>query len=934
MDETPLFMYVDQEGKDIRDAIINSNIKSLSNFVSPTLNRKSIASIWAIGNDLEDYQKIKKFWNFQSDENMQESLKQFIKEYNQDASNQKAISKENVKLQKKFLESMKKYDAGEFVVAESELSAKFKPPVQLNVSSRIPIYKEGSTVKVWKEYRNPEVIELFSYANAEPNQIVFMDMDGNQGILDNNLGYIEFSSEPSKIDMIKSEIEKSISTPLQNIRKSKIKGEFSIKNKYFDRRIFAFMILKKNFYKNRVFLDESGRVLSKKDRFTLKYYPNTIQYSNPIFITLTNFGDDIVVKMAKIPGESDVRKTKVFVLGMLYDYDTLASGIVDDYKKIDKSLEFTYEILRKTQMKKPTTQATKTKQKLGPLQERNPELFGFKGYARLCAAANQPKIPDMDTVKKLLRDDPAKILEYPEGSGDYYMCDSKARKFPGLKPDTESAKIGRETKYQYVPCCYPIDQYKKRSSGLNKYRQVGTPSKVVPKKTAGILDKQKKLGEDRKGFIPTTLSDIMSFHGLKSDDFLRYGLPPSKQSIIDAIAMIKYPDEWKEDFETARDMVLIDLGKSDDLNAGLQSYTLSYMKEALEDDTIELKAKNFLPIMEYYLDAVVILIENDEMPKPDTRFGFIPNIFRRNKLVILYKHKDSEQIEVVGTYQKNYSTYASSTIIKRFLETKKKVFGFYSDMDYQFPRYANLIANAQKQYIDSYGKCRGFVINGQSVYMAPVAPTNLPVEERTLIKTPLKLLKSLKLTPLYEDDACLYTKSFVFPKKKSYGYENPPDDFVKPYIVVEDKFFMPSYKAENDAITLMNGYDVEIDDETEKLLNKWEELDVEPPRQAIILNENTDIITLNNPSEVMKYVNLLKILGKFQWEKLEDIKHNPGTIHNILLEDTTTLKVMDVKKKPKNPPTDKGLYDVSYGRKIEDGPGLVRYHNDKYGVII
>ncbi|NCP46385.1 MAG: hypothetical protein GW818_08205, partial [Flavobacteriales bacterium] len=207
----------------------------------------------------------------------------------------------------------------------------------------------------------------------------------------------------------------------------------------------------------------------------------------------------------------------------------------------------------------------------------------------------------METVKKLQRDDPAKILEYPEGSGDFYICDSKARKYPGLKPDTESVKIGRETKYQYVPCCYPIDQYKKRSSGLNKYREVGTPSKVVPKKTAGVLDKQKKLGEGRKGYIPTTLSSIMSFHGLKSDDFLRYGLPPSKQSIIDAAAMIKYPDEWKEDFESARDMVIIDLGKSDDINAGLQSYTIEYMKEALEDDTIELKAKNFLPVIEYYL---------------------------------------------------------------------------------------------------------------------------------------------------------------------------------------------------------------------------------------------------------------------------------------------------------------------------------------------
>lgn len=939
MDETPLFAFIDAEGNDIRDRIISSKVKDLSKFVTQDLNKKDIASVWVIGNDIDDYREVREFWSFQSDESMKEYIETFVKEYNTKAKEQKKISEENTKLQKKFLSALKKYDAGEFIIAENDIGAYFDTPASLTPTRHLPVMKTANELKLWREFRDIEIIELFNQLNVDADKTIFMDVNKNEGVLDSNLGYIEFSSDPEKIASTQTKIEESLGKKLNNVRKEKIKGEFVIKDKFIDRRLFALFIVLKKFYKNRIMLDETGKVLSGKDRFTLKYYHNTFSYSSPIFVTLTNYGDDVVVKMAKVPSEAMIRTVKIFVLGMLFEYESEITRLTKMYTEVDKSLSFTSEDIEK-QKKKPTTQATKTKQKLGPLQEKNPELFGFKGYARLCPASDQPKIPPLEKVKKLLKNDPSKIIEYPEGSGDYYTCDhiktikkgeSKLRIYPGLRPDTESVKVGRETKYKYVPCCYPIDQYKKASSGLNKYRQV--PTKAVPKKSEGILDKQKKLGEGRKGFIPTTLAEIMIFHGLKPDDYLRYGLPPSKQSIIDAAAMIKFSDM---DFEEARDQVLFELQSSNSLYAGLQSYSMEYMINALEDDSIELKAIDFLPVLEYYLRAVVVLIEGDDMPIPNTKLGFIPTTFMRKRFVLLYKHKDSEQIEVVGTYQKEFDSYASQKVVQRFLRTKLKVYGFFSESMYKYPKYLDLVARAQGQYIDTFGKCRGFLIDGQSVFMAPVAPVNKPVVTEISVRKPMKLIKSLKLDPLYEDDVALYTEKFVFVKSKSkdYGYSEPPSDYMKPYVIPQNTFFIPSYRAENDAITLMNGYDVEIDKETEKVLSEWEDLNVEPPRQNVSLDAINTVVTLHNKGETRDYIQLLRTRGKLEWEKLENLKHVPGVVHNVLLDDTETLEVLDVEKKPKEIPTDKGLYDVSYGRKVEDGPGLVAYPHGKWGVVL
>lgn len=937
MDDHPLFEFIDNEGNDIRDEIIASSVKNLDRFITQDLPKKTIALVWVVGNDITDYMKIRPFMNFQTDDNLEKQADLFVKQYNKSVKIQKEISKKNRSYVKDFLKVQGDHETSEFSINENIIGGKFNAPSNYMPTEEIPIFKSDSEIRVWKDYRDIDTITGFSELDVEKNKVIFIDSKGSNGVFDNVTGEIEFSTTPDNVDNALKNIERSLGAEIKDTQRMNIKGEFVIKNVNIDRRIFALLLVRKGFYEDRVILDEAGKILSEKDRFQMKYWKNTMAFGRPSFISLSNTGENLTVKLAKVPNESMVQNIKLFVLGMLNDYKTSRNVMVARYKKDSKSLTFTTKDIIK---KKPSTQATKTKQKLGPLQERNPELFGFKGYARLCPASDQPMIPDAKKVQKLLKTDPSRIVEYPKGSGDYYTCDhiknvkkgeSKVREFPGLRPDTESIKTGRVSKYAFVPCCYPIDQYKKKSSGLNKYRNVG--NEPVSKKEGGILDKQKKLGDGRKGLIPTSLQEIMEFHGMKTKNYLRHGLPPSNQSILDAAAFIKYNDEWNEDPESARSLVFDDLDSSTDINAGLQSYSISYMRDALENRDMELKAENFAPVLEFYLKAVVVVIEGDEYPVPDTKFGFIPQLFMRKRLVILYKHKGSQQVEVVGTYQGNFDMYADRKTITRFLRSKRDVFGFYSGTGYTYPKYAKLVSNSTKQYIDKFGKCRGFIVDGQSVFMAPTAPTNRPITKKKMESDPKGFAEEYEMDILYEDDNALYTEKFVLYKTEDYGYQEPSMFYTKPYIIPRNSFFIPSYKSEVNAIRLMEGENVEVDKITEKLYGRWKELGVDAPRLQDERVSMGDVVVLKTQRDTVLYTNLLRTLGLFKWEKLTDVKHSPGTVHYILLDDGSSLTVLDIVGKPGDTPTQEGMYDVSFGRKIRDGPGVVRYFGNKYGII-
>lgn len=905
MNKGVIYDFLDNNGNDLRKKIKTS--KNLQEFLSYGIPKSTIAIVWAILNDEKDYKKIKYFYDFHSDESLQRQKKEYIKFYNTTEEKQKIINEENLEMYKKFKKT--KYETSEFKIRENTIGG-YIESYKTTPNEFFPIFKEDGVIKIYKDFKNIETIEKFNMVNV-PEYVFFEDKDGNTASINKYTHIIEYEIPVEKLEYSKKNLAESVGV-IQNIRLINVNAEYSIKDVQIDRRIFAMMLIRKKFYNDRIFLNEDEKVLSEKKRFSLKYYKNTLSYGSQASITLTNFEGNLVVKLAKVKNDKDMQDIKILVNGLLNDYITTKPQIIQQYQKYHKITFTDTDIVKK----KSGAKATKTKIRLGPLIEKNPELFSNSSYSILCPMAHQP-IPL--TEKQAKKMEPTKVLEYPKDSGDFYGCnpkpgDVKQWIFPGLKENTVDKKAGKEVKFDYVPCCYPINQYDKKSKGLYKYMHG-----ITTEKEGGILDKQKKLAQGRKGQIPTFLASVLEFHGMKPDDYLRYGLPPSKQSVYYAVATIKYPEM---DVHEAKDKVVKELAKSKSIYAAYQSYTPEYIRQTFIDEELSVKAENIASMLEYFLDALVIVIDHRDFVQPDNKFGYFPSLFPRKNVVILYK-KD-EQIELVGSYDGNFIFDDP----KPFMESRKKVWKFYSNISYKYPIFSSLVKNATHQYVDVFGKCRGLVIDNQTIFLPPIAPINKPLAKKIHKGNIQEIIEKFNIELIYKDSQCVYSKFLQFPYDEfEQDLPKPKKKYVKPFIFSEDKFFNSSYNNEVEAIRLMT-----TREKGGKKLKEWKKLNISAPRISAVIENIPSVIILGNSGEVYRFIQLLKSNNDFKWENLENIKFNKDSLHYLFL-DGKPFSVHDVTDYPDDLETDYGIYDIAYGKKIEDGPGIIIYGKDKFGVL-
>jgi hypothetical protein len=488
--------------------------------------------------------------------------------------------------------------------------------------------------------------------------------------------------------------------------------------------------------------------------------------------------------------------------------------------------------------------------------------------------------------------------------------------FPGIKVNTTD----KNPTHKYVPCCYPSSQQAKIAKIQAEDAGITTKKLVVKDY---IFEADKILDPGRHGKLPQVLIETLKYHHLDPDIYLRYGTIESSQSIIDVMAMIKDYGKWFNDPEKAKAKIIKELkAESDILNAGLQSYSRKYMEYAL-DYNQPLSAANFHPILEYYFHAVVIVIKSNDFARPSTSFGFIPTIRKRKNLIILYLHKDSEQVEVIGTYDKNFLITKQKSIIE-FLKTKRQIYGFFSGTGYKMPRLAPVSKLATGQYVDSFGKCRGYLINGQSVYTIPSAPSNKPVVQDIQINKPIKLIKQLGLDLLYYEPNILYTNGFVLPTNKKVDLPSPPKEYVMPYILSMSNFIMDSQKSEKDAYDIMTG---------KKPIPESLQGKIQVSGKVFPLNTiqvpTPNVIILYKKQDEDSYLESLKTRPNFRWEKLWKLEHVVGKTHWVITQEGEPIVIKDV---------DKGdVDDVAYGvvenSKLGDG-NLVLYPQNLFAEIV
>lgn len=881
---------------DLLDKIKAAKENILPQFQEYGLTRREIALVWAILNDIDDPSEIT-IYNFGDSSSLQEEKKQYITDYNNIVKSQKEADKKF----KSFIKKLKGSDREHtpFAISRNDIVINYGT-VNLVPTQIIPMIKTNEWIKLIRGFTNYPDLKDFLDGTESGASHVFKIPGIDKGKVFDFKKSIEISVDPKDTDRIVNLIRKEFRITDFKWFKEYINGTFTIPDTNFDWNVMAMMLVEKDFYDETIFLVEDGNVLSKKDRFTLKYYKYGPENENPVFFTISNVKNDLVIKIAKISDEESIEIMINVLLSVLYDYIEEEDTIIDIFKAGISGFK------TKTKAKKVAEKQVKTKQRLDPLKIADPEVFGGNYMGSCMGPKKQPRIPTEKEAKILLRDKPDEIIEFPFESGKFYTCnpieakpDGSVNAFPGLVKIKGTDKI--------APCCYPKSHHAKPNSLLNQYigEQNGLTEKAEKKISDNILGSEKRLPERRRGYLSERLEQLLNFVGLDPKDYIRYGVHPGPQSIIDAMAMIDNYDEWFKNPQAQKEKVVKKLLKSNILPSASQSYSVEYLRNALRDDTQIIGTAEFHPVLEYFFKATVLVIRGSDVARPESKFGFISHLRKRDKMLILYMHTGYEQVEVIGTYKKEFLEYPDESI-NSVLNIKRKCYSFYSSNHYKFPRISDLSNRATAQYIDTFGKNRGFLVDGQSIFMPPSAPTGKPIVKELYIEDTDSLIKDSGEKALYYKDGIVYTQNFALPTDGHKDLPLPPDNYVMPYIIATSNFIQKTQKKEAKA-------------ETSPFIKKLQ-------------LDGDDILTIF-PIDEAGYLDIIRSLPVFKWEKLSNLVHNAGQIHWVSIKSKQYI-VRDIDDKSEESDREIGTWSVALNDKVSDSGQYIEYPNGKFGVIL
>src|SRR5690606_31062098 len=125
------------------------------------------------------------------------------------------------------------------------------------------------------------------------------------------------------------------------------------------------------------------------------------------------------------------------------------------------------------------------------------------------------------------------VMNYPKGSDNYFICTDEVYKYPGLVAN----KLANNDKYKYLPCCYKVNQ-KTGNKSWNVYLKNEEKSTRV--KTSNIITKM-EVEYGKMGYLPRNIYYILHEKLKQGEEFIRYGVPFSKNSFISTILLALDP---------------------------------------------------------------------------------------------------------------------------------------------------------------------------------------------------------------------------------------------------------------------------------------------------------------------------------------------------------------------------------------------------------
>ena len=489
----------------------------------PSLDSRTIILLWILGHEIPP---IENLTALDPGLSSTDKVKRLLRDYEEYVTKERESIKEKLARRKNIFQELDKFDSVEqepFILEKTTLTLTITLPngeslldtfdalesnkdipfilLYIEGKSYYKIYRHIPPPAIWIDFVPPKDGLYFKVLHDKDSKIR-SKMSLNKLYSDavwypNNILSLELSITGTvTVDQITAKILNSFGNRMTidvlDTKQSFVRGFYDIRGFSLNRAIFTDMIMNDDIVSYFFFTDERRKSALKKHSYTIYYLPGekVVSKAMSIALNIVAVGDDVTieVRVSRAKNEDAVEKFRALFSKILGLYDIRKNNVIAEYEEvIPKFMKIANVFIKKTEIK----ETKKTGKRAIRLRQLRPDIF-ISQYPDKCQQDSQPYIvalEDKDKVLKQLKNDEHKIMEY---EGDIYACaprektDSDGRhRWPGLQPN----KLANKSRFPYLPCCFKIDQYQRKTSALNKYLS----------SEEGVVEEDKK--KDKRSYI-------------------------------------------------------------------------------------------------------------------------------------------------------------------------------------------------------------------------------------------------------------------------------------------------------------------------------------------------------------------------------------------------------------------------------------------------
>lgn len=420
-------------------------------------------------------------------------------------------------------------------------------------------------------------------------------------------------------------------------------------------------------------------------------------------------------------------------------YDTESDDVIDLYKSygINVDIEEVHDV-----------------QQTFSLQENVPEVF-VSGYSRTCSSWKMPKMIEEEDIKQY---QPSQVMIFPkdpkEGLQHYYACDNNNEYIHiGVRVN----QLSNRDQFPYVPCCFTVDQKKKKVSHLKDYLDGKMPGKYG--KQQNILKTEKFARNNDLAFLPDNLSKLFKqLEPSKSElyEYYRKGIQYPKLSFLECILKaLNKPENVADELEKMIKYPYISVASQE--NPGLSEDEIRQELSDIKSKNMYMDPKKWVRLCEVYYGCQIILFSKQKFEEDAVleipyhqlvylQYDYLKKTKRGQKpietILFIYEHYGSEsdqsdepRCELIIAKRMNvkedYDYFLRSmTTFPSFYQNVLRQY-YYNQNNRQLSKIPLFVLplsfqNIQSQSIDQYGKVRSLIVDDITLLTTPLPP--LPVE--------------------------------------------------------------------------------------------------------------------------------------------------------------------------------------------------------------